>query len=139
MLNSRRWEVSTIAMSGVRPKYSNPFRQPPRAVQRSPSSGGSCSTETELLHGTKAFPRVSTDRSYNQAKLSRCCQARRFPQTDRVLAKHTTGNAFIEGDNLEVLKLLFKPYFGRIKLIYIDPPYNTGQDFVYPDNYADPL
>ncbi len=51
----------------------------------------------------------------------------------------TTGNVFIEGDNLEVLKLLFKPYFGRIKLIYIDPPYNTGQDFVYPDNYADPL
>ncbi len=50
-----------------------------------------------------------------------------------------TGNAFVEGDNLEVLKLLFKPYFGRVKLIYIDPPYNTGQDFVYPDNYADPL
>ena len=51
----------------------------------------------------------------------------------------TTGNIFIEGDNLEVLKLLFKPYFGRVKLIYIDPPYNTGQDFIYPDNYADPL
>jgi adenine-specific DNA-methyltransferase len=51
----------------------------------------------------------------------------------------STTNAFIEGDNLEVLKLLFKSYFGRVKLIYIDPPYNTGQDFVYPDNYADPL
>jgi len=42
-----------------------------------------------------------------------------------------TGNVFIEGDNLEVLKLLFKPYFGWVKLIYIDAPYNTGQDFVY--------
>ena len=51
----------------------------------------------------------------------------------------TTGNIFIEGDNLEVLKLLYKPYFGRVKAIYIDPPYNTGNDFVYPDNYADPL
>src|SRR5262245_60622964 len=51
----------------------------------------------------------------------------------------TTGNVFIEGDNLEVLKLLFKPYFGKVKLIYIDPPYNTGQDFIYPDNYSDPL
>jgi adenine-specific DNA-methyltransferase len=51
----------------------------------------------------------------------------------------TTKNLFIEGDNLEVLKLLLKPYFGKVKLIYIDPPYNTGQDFVYPDNYADPL
>ena len=50
-----------------------------------------------------------------------------------------TGNIFIKGDNLEVLKLLYKPYFGRVKAIYIDPPYNTGGDFVYPDNYADPL
>jgi adenine-specific DNA-methyltransferase len=51
----------------------------------------------------------------------------------------TTKNAFIEGDNLEVLKLLLKSYYGRVKMIYIDPPYNTGNDFVYPDNYADPL
>lgn len=51
----------------------------------------------------------------------------------------TTANAFIEGDNLEVLKLLFKPYFGEVKLIYIDPPYNTGNDFVYSDNFVDPL
>ena len=50
-----------------------------------------------------------------------------------------TGNIFVEGDNLEVLKLLYKPYFGRVKAIYIDPPYNTGGDFVYPDNYTDPL
>lgn len=50
-----------------------------------------------------------------------------------------TRNVFIEGDNLEVLKLLYKPYFGRVKMIYIDPPYNTGNDFVYPDNYTDPL
>ena len=51
----------------------------------------------------------------------------------------TTGNVFIEGDNLEVLKLLYKPYFGEVKAIYIDPPYNTGGDFVYSDNYKDPL
>jgi len=50
-----------------------------------------------------------------------------------------TEHVFIEGDNLEVLKLLYKPYFGRVKMIYIDPPYNTGNDFIYPDNYADPL
>ena len=51
----------------------------------------------------------------------------------------STGNIFIEGDNLEVLKLLYKPYFGQVKAIYIDPPYNTGNDFVYPDNYTDSL
>jgi adenine-specific DNA-methyltransferase len=51
----------------------------------------------------------------------------------------TTENLYIEGDNLEVLKLLQKSYHGRIKMIYIDPPYNTGKDFVYTDNYKDNL
>lgn len=51
----------------------------------------------------------------------------------------TTQNIFIEGDNLEVLKLLQKSYTNKIKMIYIDPPYNTGKDFVYKDNYADNL
>ncbi|AZZ82287.1 site-specific DNA-methyltransferase [Gordonia alkanivorans] len=51
----------------------------------------------------------------------------------------TTKNVFIEGDNLEVLKILQKHYHGKIKMIYIDPPYNTGKDFVYPDNYREGL
>ena len=50
-----------------------------------------------------------------------------------------TENVFVEGDNLEVLKLLDKPYFDGVKAIYIDPPYNTGGEFVYTDNYKDPL
>lgn len=49
----------------------------------------------------------------------------------------STDNLYIEGDNLEVLKLLQKSYHSRVKMIYIDPPYNTGKDFVYKDNYAD--
>ena len=49
----------------------------------------------------------------------------------------TTQNLMIEGDNLEVLKLLQKSYAGKVKLIYIDPPYNTGKDFVYPDDFRD--
>ena len=51
----------------------------------------------------------------------------------------TTQNLYIEGDNLEVLKLLQKSYYNRIKAIYIDPPYNTGKDFIYSDNYQDNL
>lgn len=51
----------------------------------------------------------------------------------------TTENLFIEGDNLEVLKVLQKHYHNKIKMIYIDPPYNTGRDFVYPDNYKEGL
>lgn len=50
-----------------------------------------------------------------------------------------TENLFIEGDNLQVLKLLQKSYFGKVRLIYIDPPYNTGNEFIYPDNYAEDL
>lgn len=48
-------------------------------------------------------------------------------------------HVFIEGENLEALKVLYRSYFGRAKLIYIDPPYNTGNDFVYPDDFSDPL
>ncbi|MGA1809470.1 site-specific DNA-methyltransferase [Sphingobium sp. WW5] len=48
-------------------------------------------------------------------------------------------NIFVEGDNLEVLKLLQKAYFGKVKVIYIDPPYNTGKEFVYPDKYSETL
>lgn len=51
----------------------------------------------------------------------------------------TTKNVFIEGDNLEVLKILQKHYHAKIKMIYIDPPYNTGKDFVYPDNFREGL
>src|SRR5699024_6718607 len=51
----------------------------------------------------------------------------------------TTENLYIEGDNLEVLKLLQKSYFNKVKMIYIDPPYNTGNDFVYKDDFKDNL
>ncbi len=51
----------------------------------------------------------------------------------------STENLIIEGDNLEVLKLLQKSYLGKVKMIYIDPPYNTGNDFIYPDNYTESL
>ena len=49
----------------------------------------------------------------------------------------TTRNLFIEGDNLEALKLLQETYLGKVKMIYIDPPYNTGNDFIYNDDFAE--
>ena len=58
------------------------------------------------------------------------------PDTD---GKNDSRNIFIEGENLEVLKILQKSYACRIKMIYIDPPYNTGNDFVYDDNFTEPL
>ncbi|MBT9605933.1 site-specific DNA-methyltransferase [Microbacterium sp.] len=61
------------------------------------------------------------------------------PDFDNSKDWDSTQNVFIEGDNLEVLKILQKHYHAKIKLIYIDPPYNTGKDFVYPDNYKEGL
>ena len=61
------------------------------------------------------------------------------PCRDESVDWDTTQNLMIEGDNLEVLKLLQKSYAGKVKLIYIDPPYNTGKDFVYPDNFQDSI
>lgn len=58
---------------------------------------------------------------------------------DGTPGKFDSGNLYIEGDNLEVLKLLQGSYHKRVKMIYIDPPYNTGKDFVYPDDYRNPI
>jgi adenine-specific DNA-methyltransferase len=58
------------------------------------------------------------------------------PTRDESVDFDTTKNLFIEGDNLEALKLLHESYLGKVKVIYIDPPYNTGKDFVYDDRFA---
>ncbi len=58
---------------------------------------------------------------------------------DGTPGKFDSGNLYLEGDNLEVLKLLQGPYHKKVKMIYIDPPYNTGHDFVYPDNFRDSI
>ncbi len=61
------------------------------------------------------------------------------PKPEESIKWDESENLFIEGDNLEVLKLLQKAYFEKVKMIYIDPPYNTGHDFVYNDNFSSPL
>lgn len=61
------------------------------------------------------------------------------PKPEESVNFDTTENVIIEGDNLEALRLMQKAYLGRIKLIYIDPPYNTGEDFIYPDNFSETL
>ena len=62
-----------------------------------------------------------------------------LPCSEESFKFDTSENLIIEGDNLEVLKLLQKSYLGKVKMIYIDPPYNTGNDFIYPDNYTESL
>jgi adenine-specific DNA-methyltransferase len=81
----------------------------------------------------------------NWAGKSDAFRALQSPSTDTLVPSReesvnfdSTGNNFIEGENLEVLKVLQKAYFGKIKMIYIDPPYNTGNDnFIYPDRFSE--
>jgi len=61
------------------------------------------------------------------------------PDKEKSVDFDNTENIVIVGENLETLKLLLKPYFGKVKMIYIDPPYNTGNDFIYRDNFKEPL
>ena len=71
-------------------------------------------------------------------EMQRPTAATLMPCRDESVDFDHTGNIFIEGDNLDVLKVLQKSYFGRVKMIYIDPPYNTGNDsFIYPDHFAE--
>jgi adenine-specific DNA-methyltransferase len=67
------------------------------------------------------------------------CRATLRPAPAESIGWDETQNLFVEADNLEALKLLYKSLFNRVKMIYIDPPYNTGNDFIYPDNFKDPL
>ena len=61
------------------------------------------------------------------------------PDDASALSPDDARDVVIEGDNLEVLKLLQRAYYGKVKMIYIDPPYNTGKEFIYTDNYRDGL
>jgi adenine-specific DNA-methyltransferase len=61
------------------------------------------------------------------------------PENDKSLGWDSAENVFIEGDNLEALKILSKSYNNEIRMIYIDPPYNTGHDFIYNDDFTDPI
>ena len=61
------------------------------------------------------------------------------PSVSESVNFETTENLFVEGDSLQILKLLQKPYLGAVKMIYIDPPYNTGSDFLYPDDHSETL
>lgn len=77
-------------------------------------------------------------KSEARRELAKNTTATLTPDRDKSVDFDTTQNIFIEGENLEVLRCLQKSYFGKIKMIYIDPPYNTGNDsFVYPDNYSE--
>ncbi|GGH03640.1 site-specific DNA-methyltransferase [Silvibacterium dinghuense] len=95
--------------------------------------GGELATDDEKYglnwHGKRAARRLALTPSTGTLR----------PAPEESVDWDTTQNLMIEGDNLEVLKLLQKSYAGKIKMIYIDPPYNTGKDFVYKDDFRDSI
>jgi adenine-specific DNA-methyltransferase len=96
-----------------------------------PVVGGAASEEGFGLIWSGKKEAVSATQLKSMASLA--------PQIEESINWDTAQNVFIEGDNLEVLKLLQKAYNDQVKLIYIDPPYNTGNDFVYNDDFSDPI
>lgn len=93
----------------------------------------------EKIEDRKEYYELSwAGKSDARNELSKSTVATLTPDREKSVDFDSTQNLFIEGENLEVLRTLQKSYFGKIKMIYIDPPYNTGSDsFVYPDNYSE--
>jgi adenine-specific DNA-methyltransferase len=94
----------------------------------------------DFVHvGAEAFGMSWPGKAECSRVIQRQSIATLLPAVDESVNWNTTQNMIIEGDNLEVLKVLQKAYLGKVKMIYIDPPYNTGNDFIYPDNYTESL
>ena len=90
----------------------------------------------DVIEGDESYEFTWVGKKSSIAEANRPIQKTLRPCPEESVNWDTTENLYIEGDNLQVLKLLQKSYLGKIKMIYIDPPYNTGKDFVYNDNFS---
>lgn len=91
---------------------------------------------TDVIEGDEAYDFTWVGKKASIVEANRPIRETLRPCKEESKNWDTTGNLYIEGDNLDVLKLLQESYLGKIKMIYIDPPYNTGNDFVYRDNFT---
>ncbi len=98
-------------------------------ARNSPTTSSKGRRSATSSTGPASVSRVRRQRANRQDPPSRAARSR--------VDFDTTQNLFIEGDNLDALKLLQESYLGKVKLIYIDPPYNTGNDFIYDDDFAE--
>lgn len=90
----------------------------------------------EVVEGDEAYEFTWVGKKAAIVEANRPIRKTLRPCPEESVNWDTTENLYIEGDNLEVLKLLQESYLGKVKMIYIDPPYNTGNDFIYRDNFA---
>ncbi len=89
----------------------------------------------EVLEGDEAYEFTWVGKKAAIVEANKPIRMTLRPCPEESVNWDTTENLYIEGDNLNVLKLLQESYLGKVKLIYIDPPYNTGNDFVYVDDF----
>lgn len=89
----------------------------------------------DVLEGDEAYEFTWVGKKAAIVEVNKPIRKTLRPCKEKSVNWDTTENLYIEGDNLEVLKLLQESYLGKVKMIYIDPPYNTGHDFVYPDSF----
>lgn len=89
----------------------------------------------DVLEGDEAYEFTWVGKKASIVEANKPIRKTLRPCKEESVNWDTTENLYIEGDNLEVLKLLQESYLGKVKMIYIDPPYNTGHDFVYPDSF----
>lgn len=90
----------------------------------------------DVIEGDEAYEFTWVGKKAAIVEANRPIRKTLRPCMEKSVNWDTTENLYIEGDNLEVMKLLQESYLGRVKMIYIDPPYNTGSDFIYRDNYS---
>lgn len=129
---SRSAEIGPLGVEGLRALFPSAFREGALDLDvLKHLLGGAVDTREEKFglnwHGKRQARQLALTPSTGTLR----------PCLEESVDWATTKNLFIEGDSLEVLKLLQKSYAGKVKVIYIDPPYNTGGDFVYPDDFRD--
>lgn len=93
-------------------------------------------SESLIAEGQERYQMTWPDKKKSVVLANSAISATLRPCKEESVDFDTTQNLYIEGDNLDVLKLLRETYLGKVKMIYIDPPYNTGNDFIYEDDFA---
>jgi len=91
---------------------------------------------SDVIEGDEAYEFTWVGKKASIVEANKPIRKTLRPSKEESVNWDTTENIYIEGDNLDVLKLIQESYLGKIKVIYIDPPYNTGSDFVYKDDFA---
>lgn len=91
---------------------------------------------SDIIEGDEAYEFTWVGKKASIVEANKPIRKTLRPCKEESVNWDNTENLYIEGDNLEVLKLLQESYLGKVKMIYIDPPYNTGNDFIYRDNFA---